>query len=188
LIGDSYTANTETGWYLLGKASPPVAVSGAEQGVRYTFHGSVYSSAYELMTAMNPARRARRAGLADDFLFGTGPTVKYPMHVGDEWDYGRLFGVVVAVRKVTGRTFLEMPWGREECYVIEVRYDLDGDGAPDEDIEFVDFVSEKGLMRSHSIARDIVKTTYSDPYGSQSGMVDIDFETLATSVHIPELP
>lgn len=80
------------------------------------------------------------------------PSFKYPLEVNKEWTFRS--GTPRIVKKVTGYEIIDVPAGRFGCFVVESRYDSNGDGTFDDNVSYMDYVSEVGLVKRTSVVYD----------------------------------
>ena len=108
-------------------------------------------------------------------------TLQYPLEPGSHWQM-RAEGEPFRIDKeVVGRTEVEVPAGRFDCYVVQWTYP--GSPSLDEQVEFYDYIAAEGLVKRSIITKNVPVTTYSDPYG-QMGIVDLrdEFELVSYQV------
>ena len=84
----------------------------------------------------------------DSLIFEDPPvrTFRYPLQIGSNWIYrsGDKFWRIE--KKVVGKEVIEHPLGNFHCYLINWLYDINKDGQWDEDVQFTEALSKKGLI------------------------------------------
>jgi len=80
------------------------------------------------------------------------PSFKYPIEVNKEWTFRS--GTPRIVKKVIGYEIIDVPAGEFGCFVVESKYDSDGNGSFDDNVLHKDYVSEFGLVKRTSIVYD----------------------------------
>jgi len=105
-------------------------------------------------------------GRPDSLIFEDPPVrcLAYPLTVGREWVY-RQPGAPWAINKrVLAVEQVEVPAGTFECYAVRWLIDFwEPHGEWDDDIEWVDYFSDSGLVRRTIMYYDVVVTSPDDP-------------------------
>jgi hypothetical protein len=89
----------------------------------------------------------------DSFIFENPPRkcLEYPLTVGAEWFVRQSAGPWRILKRVIGQQEISTPAGIFDCLVIEWKYDTDNNGIWDTDIEWLDYLSEQGLIKRSMI-------------------------------------
>ena len=163
-IGESYYNKKDSWLYFyayqgISFASPKVS---PKQGL--LFKGRNFRSLSEITSFITGGYGSSL--LSSDSLIYENPQLRSlptMYRVGDQWSY-RASGQPFKIdKKIVGKEFLPAHRGDYECYKIQWYIDINNDGEWDEDIEFFDWISSKGLIQRSVLYKDLRWTGADDP-------------------------
>lgn len=160
--GATYYGNLEEGLYTYaytpGGVGFGIGVSPKRPGgSQLLFRGHPLSDVRRVLSRVGggllvPAR--------DDTLIFEDPPVRslaYPMFEGRQWTYREPGSPWAIDKRVTGRAPVDVPAGTFSCYAVKWLIDMwDADGQWDDDIDWTDYFSGKGLIKRTLTFRDCV--------------------------------
>ena len=110
-------------------------------------------------------------------------SIKYPLSKQvSEWIYRKRGNPILIAKRYVGKETITISSGEYDCYKLQWLYDLDNNNVWDENIEFFDYISEKGLIKRSILFKDIRITTPNNPDGS-AGYHDMIEESILTDVN-----
>lgn len=182
-----YYDDDETGLYLYAYESPfGVGVGVTPKlppGVRVLVGGQEYSRVRAALSRCagllaSPAR-------SDSLVFEDPPIqcLAYPLTVGEEWVYRQPGDPWAISKSVVGLTDVDVPAGIFNCYAIRWLIDFSEPHPEwDDDIEWVDYFSDSGLVRRTIAYHDVIVTSPDSPEPIDT--LDLWEEAVLTRVHV----
>jgi len=125
---------------------------------KFYFKGRCFSSVAEI-TAWLQCALPRMKIVSDSLIYEyfTRHCLKYPLEVGSQWIYlNKPWGID---KRVEGKEKVIVPAGTFTCYKIRRLYDIDGDEEWDEDIESIEYICSKGLVKRYFLMKGIVHSS-----------------------------
>jgi len=178
----AYLNNQKDGLYLFAYYGFTGSLPKRSEPVRATFSGKQSYGIQEISHMITGGIIS--ANNQSDSLFYENPSLKsleYPLNIGARWQY-RGYGLSLrADKKVISYEPIEVPAGKFYCYVLQWFIDRNNDGKMDEDVEFYDYVSDRGLVKRSFTFKNLILT---DEQGTILGACDTRDEYFLVSFSI----
>jgi hypothetical protein len=136
----------------------------------FTLMGRQFNSVDEILAAIErtlaPFPTAAGRGDLED------PPVKslqYPLTIGSQWTRRTTGNPWRIDKQVTGQEQITVPAGEFDAFQIKWLYDLDADGNWDEEVTYVDYVADVGLVKRVISISGIEITS---PWGDSAGYAE----------------
>lgn len=150
---------------------------------RIQFIGKEFNSLPEMYAFFERALFSDLA-LLDTLVIENPPlqVLPFPTEVGQVWAYREKGNPFLIEKSVIGKETVEVPAGEFECFKIQWDLDFDNDGTPNQNIEFVDYISARGLVKRTLIFRGLVITSETGP--EPVGSFDSQHDVLASVIQL----
>lgn len=167
ITDESYYSNKQGGLYFYAyrKAAGAPMIPKKAAGTSILFNGQRFHHLSEITRLLT---HAVVEPAADSLIYETPPLLclKYPFSLNSQWTY-RKVGPFRIDKKIVAQEEVSVPAGTFSCYKIQWMFDLNSNGAWDENIVFYDHVCEKGLIRRSILYKDVQATGESgEPLGT----------------------
>jgi hypothetical protein len=172
-----YYSNENNGFIKYGYNDyPGTVLPKSKFGLRFLFNGSYYNNIRELVKILEENVPLSKI-LRDTIYYFDPPRIiyKYPLEAGNEWLFSTS-GIVI-YKKVLGKEIINTGTGSVECYKIQWIYPNEEFG----NIEYYEYVGDKGLLKTDITFHNIVITTIEYPDGV--GTADVTYERLVSGTN-----
>lgn len=176
ILSTFYYKHNTSGLYRIGYknlgSATTVPKINSDRRIRFKVHGQYYNTLKELLHTITHNIPGLPA--ADDSVTYENPprlSLQYPLKTGAQWMYFMNESYRIE-KEIAGIENITVPAGRFSCYKIVYLYNWFGDNALNwtEDIEYTDFVSDKGLVLRKIIYRNNILT---NDNGKELGRFDL---------------
>jgi hypothetical protein len=149
---------------------------------RFLYKGSYFNHVTELIKKQEETIRLSKT-MDDSLIYYEPPRMiyVYPLEIGKEWNIHSSLILGKINKEVVGKEKVKTKAGVFQCFKIQHKYDMDFDGAWDDDLIYYEFVSSKGLLKSEITLKDVAITSPENPEGV--GYADVKEERVLADVN-----
>lgn len=153
-VSDTYFSNEEDGFYHHGYEGGSFAspLKGTLNGVsheQYRFNGRTFNSLTELLAQLKGNGLTASSKSLNEPCFYDPPlrSIEFPPKVDHQWNFRPAGEPFLIDKRIVGYGPITVIAGTLHAFEIEWLYDIDADGAYDENIRFTDYISGEGLVK-----------------------------------------
>jgi len=176
-----YYQNKTDGLYLLAYYSEGSLILPKSASVKHIrFKDMVFDNYHQLLNYIQKEIPIGKV-IADSLYFENPPVkvLEYPLEIGAQWTYRTLPNDPFHIEKIIeGKESLLLNDILYDCYKVRFLYDLDHDGAWDEDIWITDYIGREGLIRRSITILGLFETSSTQPGGTGRFFDSFDTYTL----------
>ncbi|RKY84323.1 hypothetical protein DRQ09_08785 [candidate division KSB1 bacterium] len=180
---NSYFNNHKNGFYLYAysgnSSASPFKIAA---GKRIYFNGYEFYNVRDIFSLITE-KSNYFLNSSDSIHYENPPLIclHYPIKVGVRWVYRVRGNPWLCEKKVIGEEVVKTPAGEFNCFIIKWLIDMDDNGEFDSNIEFFDYISEKGLIIRSIIIRGMI---LKDEKRKKLGSFDSKDEYVLTEYHL----
>jgi len=158
---ENYINNREDGLYRYAYSNPGAAgfvVPKRSHNQQILFNGKYFNNTNEIIQFYKNTIMANYYVQSDTLRMHKPPilTIKYPLEEQESgWIYSPSESLFEVSKKYIGRETIILPLGEFNCYKLQWLYDFDNNGEWDDNIQFFDYITEKGLVKRTLLAKDL---------------------------------
>jgi hypothetical protein len=174
IVGETWYVNSDSGLSIYAYRGAGLLIPKSGSGKRFSFNGRYFSSVREI-TSYVTQETSKTFIPSDTIMYEVPPVVslKYPLTNNSEWTYRSSGNPWKINKKIVGTEQIEVPAGKFDCFKIVWFFDINNDSQWDENIEYTDYICDKGLIRRTVVYKGITVVDQENPTGySISDMKD----------------
>jgi len=182
-IDESYYANSDSGLYFYAYRGAGYVLPKMSSKYKILFRSKYFNTVQEI-TSYIIKFVPQNYFLTDSLIYENPPlqSLKYPITVNSQWIY-RFTGKPWQIdKKILDYELIDVPAGQFNCYKIQWLIDINNDAVWDTDIEFFDYVCEKGLIKRSILYTDQV--VFGEDGSKPLGLVDCKDESVLTELSL----
>ena len=180
--GLSYYSNQDDGLYLNAYRGSSFITPKSLPGKRIYYKKRYFRNIEEIMAFIEKPMTTG-SGRSDSLYYENPPlkSIQFPLEVALQWSFRQAGNPWRIDKKVVGTEKVQVPGGSFDCYKIQWLMDTDDDEEWDEDIEYFDYISSKGVIKRSRVFKDMMLT---DEKGNTLVTFDSKEEASLTDVHL----
>ena len=166
MVDQTFYNNLENGLYFYGYKGAGFVIPKAAGNNKILFKGKYYYHINQLIALLEKAMPSNTVA-SDTIIYERPPllALNYPLMIGKQWTYRQAYQSWRIDKKVIAKETITVPAGSFVCLKIQWLHDMDNNGSWDEEVEFYDFISAKGLICRSIKLKNIVITDEANPEG-----------------------
>ncbi|MBN1464975.1 hypothetical protein JXA02_04390 [candidate division KSB1 bacterium] len=153
LTNYNFYQNRDEALYLIAVVGGAVALPKKTTGVNHAF-APVFSARFDIISGLD----GNLIPIAVDSLHLEKPAkvvLRYPLTAGVEWTYSEKNRPRRIKKRVLGDTEVNTPIGTFKAVKVQWIVDFDGDGEFDDNLDYIDFIADQGLVKRSFLIRNL---------------------------------